>query len=54
MNLKSLIEIIKMKNGKENSEALLIKQYRPILNVQEQSIQLKFLNQFIPLRGLNC
>ena len=38
------------------SEALLIKLYRPILNVLEQPIplKLKLLNEFIPLSGINC
>ena len=33
---------------KNLSEAMLIKQCRPLLNVQEQSIPSKFLNIFIP------
>ena len=36
------------------SEALLIKEYRSIINVQEQSIPLKLLNQFVSLRRFNC
>ena len=36
------------------SEALLIKEYRSIINVQEQSLPLKLLNQFVSLRRFNC